>query len=114
MIVCLRRRFILSVAAKRRVGKGARSTCSPTWITTRARRAHAVEGTAGYAWARRAQYGQPSRWFSKRAPLPTLQVYAFLALCSVIAISVLSFAAPARSQGPEQSSVRLAVGGKPA
>jgi NitT/TauT family transport system substrate-binding protein len=47
-----------------------------------------------------------------RAALPTLQLC--LIISAAICLSLFALGSPACSQGPEQSSVRLAVGGKPA
>src|SRR6202048_5558017 len=49
---------------------------------------------------------------SDRAALPTLQLC--LIISAAICLSLFALGSPACSQGPEQSSVRLAVGGKPA
>src|SRR5262249_44118757 len=56
---------------------------------------------------KRARYRFPSQSSSKRAPLPTLQI-------SALCLALLMLPTPVRSEGPEQSAVRLAVGGKPA
>src|SRR6202023_1700054 len=96
----------------RRVGKGARYTCGSARIIARARRAPAVEGAGGHAWARRAHKDRDSRMVSDRAALPTLQLC--LIISAAICLSLFALGSPARSEVPEQSSVRLAVGGKPA